>query len=287
MVTIRLFEPKDVNFAAELIRQEKWGHTTKDVRRCWNFEPEGCFIAEQDGERVGHVFSVNYSTVGWIGLLIIQQSCRGQGIGTTLMRTAMNYLRNLGVEAIRLEAVPEAVTLYQRLGFKSEFDSLRFYRELKPGRTCLQAKDEEIHQIKDDELEILGKFDAKCFGANRLKVLQGLYRDFPQHCLVARNDGIMGYIMCRETDSGFWLGPWVCEEEHPEVARDLIVSFLHALKANSGLCVGIPAPNTMGIQLLEKLDFSLMSRSIRMFWGKPAYSGNAKENFGIGGPEKG
>ncbi len=287
MVTIRLLESKDINFAAQLIGQEKWGHMAKDVRRCWNFEPEGCFIAEQGGERVGHVFSVNYGIVGWIGLLIIRQNYRGQGIGTALMRTVMDYLRNLGVETIRLEAVPEAVTLYQRLGFRSEFDSLRFCREWKHGRTCLEGKVEEIHQIKDDELENLGKFDAKCFGANRLKVLQSLYRDFPQHCLVARSDDIMGYIMCRETSSGFWLGPWVCEEEHPEVARELIVSFLTALKANSGLWVGIPAPNTIGIQLLEELDFSLMSRSIRMFWGKPGYSGNVKENFGIGGPEKG
>jgi hypothetical protein len=71
------------------------------------------------------------------------------------------------------------------------------------------------------------------------------------------------------------------------VARELVVSFLTTLKANSNLRVGIPAPNESRIQLLEELGFSLTSKSIRMFWGKRGHSGNVKENFGIGGPEKG
>lgn len=88
------------------------------------------------------------------------------------MTTAKNYLRSLSVETIRLEAVPEAVALYQRLGFKGEFASLRFCRKWKHEKVQLKGKIEKIYQIKSTELEDLAKFDAKCFGANRLKVLR-------------------------------------------------------------------------------------------------------------------
>lgn len=287
MITIRLLKFKDISFVTESTRQEKWGHLPKDVRRCVELEPKGCFIAQQDGRRVGHVFSISYGAVGWIGLLIVRQSCRGQGIGTALMRAAMNYLRSLGVETIRLEAVPEAIALYQRLGFRSEFNSLRFYKEWKPRETRQKGRVEKIHQIKKVELKELAKFDAECFGASRLKVLRSLYTDFPQHCLIARGATIIGYIMGRKTEMGYWLGPWVCADKHLEVARELIVSFMTALKANLKLKVGVPAPNRSGVQLLEELGFNLTSKSIRMFWGKRGHSGNVKENFAIGGLEKG
>jgi GNAT superfamily N-acetyltransferase len=208
MITIRLLKSKDIDFVAELTKLEKWGYLPKDVRRCLELEPKGCFMAERDGKRVGHVFSISYGVVGWIGLLIVRQSYRGCGIGTALMETAMNYLRGLGVETIRLEAVPEAVALYQHLGFRSEFDSLRFCKEWKHGGTRLKGKVKRIRQIKNGELEELARFDAKCFGSNRLKVLQSLYRDFPQHCLVAKGEAITGYIMGRKTGMGYWLGPW-------------------------------------------------------------------------------
>jgi len=287
MVTIRLLKSKDANFVVELTRQEEWGYLPKDVRRCLELEPKGCFIAEQDGKRVGHVFSISYGAMGWIGLLIVRQSYRGRGIGTALMRAAINYLRSISVETIRLEAVPRAIMLYQRLGFKREFDSLRFCKEWKHGGTLLKGKVEKIHQIKNVELEELAEFDAKCFGANRLKVLQNIYRVFPQLCLIARDSAIIGYIMSRKTERGYWLGPWVCDEKHLEVARELIVYLLTMVKGNFELRVGTPAPNTSGIQLLEELGFSLTSKSIRMFWGKRGHLGNVKENFGIGGPEKG
>jgi len=111
MVTIRLLKPSDINFVVELTKREKWGYLPKDVKRCLELEPKGCFVAEHDGKRVGHVFSISYGATGWIGLLIVRQSYRGRGIGTALMTAAKNYLRSLSVETIRLEAVPEAVAL--------------------------------------------------------------------------------------------------------------------------------------------------------------------------------
>jgi hypothetical protein len=51
--------------------------------------------------------------------------------------------------------------------------------------------------------------------------------------------------------------------------------------------LGIPAPNTEGVDLLERYGFTITGASLRMVWGKKEYCGVPERIFAIGGPEKG
>jgi GNAT superfamily N-acetyltransferase len=288
MFTVRRLTQHDIDFVMELTAQERWGYLSCDVERCIECEPEGCFIAESEGKAVGHVFSISYGRTGWIGLLIVHQDHRGHGVGTMLMNSAINHLQNIGVETIRLEAVPKALTLYQRLGFVEEFDSLRFSKELKKEPSQPQDVNEDIHRAERRDINELARFDSRYFGVNRHKVLERIYTDYPQNCLITEEKKkVTGYIMARETSRGYWVGPWVCDPESPNVAKKLILSFLDILDKKAELKVGMPALNVVGMRLMKSLGFKLTSRSIRMLRGAHKYSGNAEGVYGIAGPEKG
>lgn len=290
MFLIRLWTELDIDYVAESVQREGWGHTRRDVERCWLYEPNGCFIAEAGGRRVGHVFSIRYDSAGWIGLLIVDPKAREKGIGKMLMENAISYLQKSGAEMIRLEAVERAVPLYRRLGFKEESDSLRFQRKVDQINAPKRTKEAEMHGgirlMQKDDIETVARFDSRYFGANRQRVLKRLYEDNPQLCFIAEKKGNpSGYIMARKVREAYWIGPWISEDS--ETAESLFRVCVGALGDETELRLGMPAPNSDGVSLMEKLDFELTGKSVRMVLGERQHAVHTSGVYGIGGPEKG
>jgi ribosomal protein S18 acetylase RimI-like enzyme len=287
MVSIRLWSERDIDYVSESIQREGWGHSRRDVERCWRWEPEGCFVAEADGKRAGHVFSIRYDRMGWIGLLIVDARERGRGIGRMLMENAISHLEESGADTIRLEAVERAVPLYRRLGFKEEFDSLRYKK-----RTGLRTKNAKmqagIRPMEKTDIETVAGFDSRYFGVSRLRVLTSLYEDIPPLCFISESEGNpSGYIMARKTREAHWIGPWVSADS--QNAEGLFHACLKALEGQTELRLGMPAPNKHGVFLMERLGFRLTGKSVRMVLSprSPAVATGATGVYGIGGPEKG
>jgi GNAT superfamily N-acetyltransferase len=289
MVLVRRWARADIDYVLDSITGEDWGQSRRDVERCWQLEPDGCFLAEVSGRPIGHVFSVSYGKAGWIGFLIVNPESRGRGVGEALMRRAIDYLSRRGVEAVRLEAAERAVPLYRRLGFTGEFDSLRFSRQIgrKERETLSRSSEFEASPVAEADLKDLAAFDSEYFGVNRLKVLKGLCADEPKHCFFARKSGeIVGYVFGRNALFDFWLGPWVCRDAR--VAEGLFRVCIGAVEKDEiQVRLGMPVLNGDGVGLMKKLEFQLVGRSVRMVWGKPDYKGNIAGVYGIGGPEKG
>ena len=290
MVSIRLWTERDIDYVAESVQREGWGHTLRDVERCWLYEPEGCFIAEADGRRVGHVFSTRYDRAGWIGLLVVDPKERGKGIGKTLMQKAISYLQSLGTETINLEAVEEAVPLYRRLGFKEEFDSLRFRKKVDRRNRLNHVTEAEVRAVtrlmQRDDVETVASFDSRYFGANRLRVLRSLYEDYPRLCFISEAMGNpVGYIMVRKVREAHWIGPWVGEDA--EIAERLLSACVDAMEDETQLRLGMPAPNSNGVSLMENFNFELTGKSVRMVLSRRQRSVRTSGVYGIGGPEKG
>ena len=284
-LSIRPFREGDIEFAYKLDVMEQWGDTRRDIRRMFSYEPEGCFIAEVDGEPVGHVFSVSYKRLGWIGLLILETEYRRRGIGTILTKKAMAYLLSCGVETIKLEVVPALSKLYRKLGFKGEYDSLRF---MGVREETASSRNYSINVMKRRGIKELASFDAEYFGANRIKVLSNLQQENPELCLVSSlRSRIVGYIICRKAETGHRIGPWVCNPEHPRAARELLTRCMETVGHNERFFVGVPAVNEKAVEILKDLNFKQYSKSVRMYFGKKLKTECAEGIFAIGGPEKG
>lgn len=189
-LTIHSARRNDIESIYALFRIEHWNFSQGMIKRLFSYEPNGCFVAQINEKHVGHVFSVSYGKVGWIGGLIVNPERRRKSLGTILMRQAMSYLRDLGVETIKLEAVPEIANLYRKLGFVEEFDSLRFMRINKEENQSSALSPEPLG--KDEIAEIVA-FDSKYFGADRTRVLRRLLEDSPELCFASRvNSKIVG-----------------------------------------------------------------------------------------------
>jgi hypothetical protein len=250
----------------------------------FNLEPEGCFVAEVNDERVGHVFSVNYGRLGWIGLLIVKAEHRRKGVGTLLTKNAMDYLLSCGAKTIKLEAVPERANLYRKLGFSEEYDSLRF---LGTSKQSTVTNNSNVKLVKREIIKRIAEFDAEYFGADRIKVLTALYFDNPRLCFISCTGcKINGYIMCRKTEDGYRVGPWVCNPENSETARGLLMKCMETIEERVKVYVGVPAVNKVAVEIMGEFGFVQYSKSIRMFFGNKLTE-RMSGIFAIGGPEKG
>lgn len=281
MLKIRTMVSKDFGFARHLTETVGWNYSIDDFERLLYYEPEGCFVAEQNGEPVGIVTTTTYGKLAWVGSLIVLEHYRGRGVGSELTKHAIRYLKTKGVETIRLDAVPKAIPLYKRLGFKEEYDSLRFTGTGQK-MTC-----QRVSKMENKDLESVVRFDIRFFGANRERVLRRVYKDFQDLCFVSFTDGkLTVYMMAKRGLNEIKVGPWICDPKHIEIAEELLKAILNEAKGMK-MWVGIPGGNKKGVNILKKYGFVDEPKSVRMYRGKRDYVGLVDGVFGIGAPEKG
>jgi ribosomal protein S18 acetylase RimI-like enzyme len=283
--TVRKLEHNDLAFVHKMTMTENWNDRIEDIRRMFDCDPNGSFMAELAGQAVGHVFTIKYGKLGWVGLLIVRKEYRRKGIGRLLTEKAKDHLLSERTKTVKLEAVPTISDLYRKLGFVDEYDSLRFVGTAKK---VSSVKSRSVTLMNRRTMADLARFDAAFFGEDRTKVLSRLYEGFPQLCFVSRTGSeINGYIMCRIAESGYKLGPWVCDPGNIEVARDLLMACLCRLEPKSKVYVGVPAVNLSAVEILQEIGFQQYSKSIRMWFGERLQNERVGGIFAICSPMKG
>ena len=83
----------------------------------------GIFVAEVDGRAAGYIATrPDYDTrIGAIPDMAVHPDHQGKGIGTALIRTALDYLTSLGMQFVRIETLEQNAVgqkLYPRMGFQ-------------------------------------------------------------------------------------------------------------------------------------------------------------------------
>lgn len=280
-VSIRRMTTGDLGFCLKLMRMTGWGITLDDLRRMLSYEPDGCFVASLDGADVGMVGSTGYGEVGWVGNLVVLPQRRGLGIGASLMRSAIQHLKDAGVSSIRLDSVAKAIPLYRRLGFTEEYPSLRFTRV---GRSFdVMGVEAMLQKDLPDVLEL----DVRFFGASRARMLGRVFHDFPDLCYVARiGSRMVGYIMAKEGEGIRKIGPWICEPDRPEIAEALLQKIMDE-SVGGKLWVGVPDGNKASVEILGSNGFEGLPSSTRMCHGDCTPMGDVRGVFGIGAADKG
>jgi DNA-binding MarR family transcriptional regulator/GNAT superfamily N-acetyltransferase len=92
--------------------------------RDFDSEREHCWIAEQDGQRIGSVFIVKESdTVARLRMLIVEPKARGLGVGRALVEECLRFARQAGYSEIVLwthSILTAARLIYDSVGFVIE-----------------------------------------------------------------------------------------------------------------------------------------------------------------------
>ena len=219
MLEIREMQSTDIDFALSLTEDEGWSSIRRDFEELLLFDQHGCFIAEEDGISIGMACALSYGPFGTLGNLILVREYRGRRYGTRLMEHGLEYLKRKGVKFTMLDAVPKAVPLYERLGFKKVCRSLRLRGRVEP---VVSAK---VRTLEDKDMLRILSIDREQFGANRFLFLGSALSSNPDLGRLLEVDGRIAGFMLGSRRHGFVrLAPWImCS--HFELAKSLLKDF--------------------------------------------------------------
>ena len=115
-------------------RALRYLRTRDNILLCREHDPQGCFVAEEEGRTVGFIFSRTWGGVGWFGTFGVLPQYQGRGIGRELIAASMEYLRKDPSRVIGLETMAESpynLGLYLRLGFEIRPATVMLSRNLQ------------------------------------------------------------------------------------------------------------------------------------------------------------
>jgi GNAT superfamily N-acetyltransferase len=199
---------EDIDSALTLINREGWGYTHVELQRMLLMDPDGSFL-HGDKQSLGVITSVTYGRTGVIGHLVVSEEARGRKIGQTLIKKAIEYCEEAGVESILLYATEVGLPVYKKFGFNERRHA--FCTKAILSRADHGPRGNQCAKMTSEDLDDVQAMDERLFGDSRRKLLQLLLAQFPQHSWKLEREGrLVGFAMGRGTPAGYDLGPWEC-----------------------------------------------------------------------------
>jgi GNAT superfamily N-acetyltransferase len=209
MIRVRGMTFEDLSLGLRLRQQAGWNQTAADWARFLSLQPDGCFVAELDGTPAGTVTTCVFGPVAWVGMVLVDASRRGQGVGRALMTQALAFLDARGVRSVRLDATPQGEPLYRSLGFVPQFHLGRWEGEVSGGEAV-----QGVEAGRPEDWGSVLHLDREVTGTDRRKLLLELFHEYPQELRVVRRGGaVVGYLTARRGLRAQFLGPCLATAE--------------------------------------------------------------------------
>jgi GNAT superfamily N-acetyltransferase len=279
VICLRGMAVADLPFGMYLKAQAGWNQTADDWRRAYELQPDGCFVAELDGGAVGTVATCVFDSVAWIALVLVDAAARRRGVGTALLRHALEYLDHQGVRSIRLDATPLGQPVYEKLGFTAQFPLVR-YEGVLPAGTRAAGIEAGTSAHFEDVLQL----DRAVTATDRRKLLTPLLRERPSGLFVWRRGlALEGFVMFRPGANATQLGPCLATTEEAGAALLAQASWSCA---GQRVYVDIPTENRPAVRLANDLGLTVQRPFLRMCRGVPVQE-QVEHLWASFGPEKG
>lgn len=257
-------ENRDFGFALSLARTMQWNMTAADYEFNMQLEPKGCFVVVDGSQPVGLATCINYGKVGWFGNLVVKDTYRKMGIGTQLVRYALNYLKMAGAKTIGLYSYPQLEEFYGEVGFKPDRDFLVLKAEAV---SSLPTDYKTVRQTEPKDLSAIVDFDRMCFGAKRKRILENILKNPCNVSYVAEeNSEIVGFVAAKVYGKAAEIGPLNCKREKPEVTRKVLSTILGRIDGFEAY-IYVGADERALINDMFKAGFKEDYRLRRMFFG--------------------
>jgi predicted N-acetyltransferase YhbS len=278
MIDLRLMTAADIPAAMRLCGQAGWNQTAADWQRFRHFEPEGCFVAERDGSVVGTTTTTIFGKVAWLAMVLVEESLRGHGIGTALVRRALEFLDRQSVATVRLDATALGRPLYQRLGFALQFELARYAGIIKEA-----ASGAAVAPVVREHLGLLALLDEAVTHTDRRRLLQRLFEEHPTRARSIWNGGQPeGYLLSRPGTHAEQLGPCIASP----AAGPLLFTDACRRYRRQKVFVDIPVANESAARLAKSHGLSIQRSLTRMCRGMDRIE-NLQWLWASSGPEKG
>lgn len=127
-ITVDSFEPvsidKNIETEFGFVAGKDWKERkARDVTTDCEVQPEGVFVAEEEGRVVGYITTRldRFTGIGRIPNLAVDERFRGYGLGSDLIRHALDWMREQGMSMAKIETLAQnerGQALYPRFGFR-------------------------------------------------------------------------------------------------------------------------------------------------------------------------
>jgi len=218
-----------------------------DLHLYRKIQPDGWFLALQNGTPVGIVGTTNYATFAHVGMMAVHPHAQRQGVGLALMQHLLAWLDRQHVLCVLLDASTAGQPLYEKLGFVA-YDPVYVLQR----RSGLSFHDytPQVGPVSIRDLDELIACDTGIFGADRGRVLHALLTTFPERAFMLRDEEgqITGYIFAQQNR----IGPWVVQRsQDAEVLLQAALSLPYA----GTVSVVAPEENRAAVVLLSRYGF--------------------------------
>ena len=292
-------ERDDLEDIFRIVDLTGWGETKDDLRRYLrNPHHKYIMIVDPEGVIIAVTLTVAYGPVGFIGHVIVDPEFRGMGIGQEIMIEAVNYLKYQGCKTIKLDAVQKARSLYERVGFQFENNSLRYYLDLSNEEKIKRFTEKKkqytksfpIHNMKECDLTEVLEADEELFGCSREGLLKILFEEYPELAFITKdtNEFLAGYSFGVVENKILRIRAGLSDSL--ETTINLInIAISVALEKHDieGVSIGMVENTQFGVKAMEELGFEKTGYSFRMYYGEKSEATIHSSFFAIGHPAKG
>lgn len=271
MLVLRLMVADDLEFGVSLSTAAGWNQRIGDWRRFLKLQPDGCWLAEWNGRRVGTVVVCQFGDVAWIAMMLVQEEMRGRGIGRALMERAIECAGKLGARRLRLDATPLGQPLYERLGFVADFSLTRYGGTLPTDIT--RTTDDTVPVSVPDPIAA-ARLDAVANGADRSRLIRLMLEEQPGWGVTtgpvsdrtadgSAENQLRGFCTCREGRFAVQIGP--CIADATAGTQLLEAAFQHL--AGRSVILDIPDEHTAAVQCAQSQGLTPQRSLLRMTRG--------------------
>jgi len=259
-----------------------WNQTDADWNRFLAASPHGCFVMEDGAKVVGSVATLPFEErFAWISMVLVDPEYRNRGIGTELLRRAIEHLDEVGIPTLKLDATPLGKPLYEKLGFVREYEIERWNLR----RTVEENRATSAEIVAAAQLTEILDCDRQIFGADRSNLLRSLAERGPDLTLaVARGAQLQGYAFGRRGLFADHLGPWMANDR--DTARIMLADFLRRSSRDTVIVDALQANKVAG-ETLRDNGFTIARPLTRMYRGPNSFPGKPELLCAILGPEFG
>ena len=282
-MVFRTIQPDDIVNCKLLSDAEGWNQTETDWKLLVNNSQNICLLAETGRKIIGTATAMNYSgEVAWIGMVLVDNSYRGRGIGKMLLSNLLNRLNSF--KSVKLDATPAGQPLYEKLGFKNEYLIHRMTTlSMKNAQPFLSGITPEPVLISD--IQEISALDASVFSTERISLMKSLINENPENSwCIKRNGRITAFSLGRQGRKYYQIGPVFASS----LVETIILISQTLLKLDGKLLLlDVPANKVELINWLNSIGFVRQRDFVRMYLNENLYPGKPENQFLICGPEFG
>lgn len=242
---------------------EGWNPGISDMAIARQYDPEA-FIALRRGDELlggGSIFSYE-STCGFMGLFIMREDLRQQGLGNLLWQHRRNRLQGRLKEGapIGMDGVLHMVPYYGRGGFAHLYEDVRFQG------TASGAKSPHCASMNETDFDELMTLDITCFPGDRSRFLK-LWLSAPgmKTAVLKSNEGLQAFGALRPAEEGYKFGPVLA---YSAAAAEEVISHLMSAVSGEQVQLDIPETNTAALDIATSFDLTDVFRCAKMVMGE-------------------